>query len=196
MNPITFAAFGDELEKIASSKNGTKNFWAKKKTAFIANLGTKIVHTLKPAYKAGAELMHRGWNTGGGGKGALKGWMGAGKDQATSLPGKIYENVASLGGLTKHLPVGPKALTVGFGALGAKDALKKEDESGQGRSRAERMGSVIGGTAAGIAGGAMGLPGAVATGIAGDYLGGRAGRAIKGRTPKPAPIEPQAPVNG
>jgi len=161
MNPAVVRGFVDEMEKIS----------------FMANLGTKIVQTAK----AGGKLMKDGWQTGGGGTGRLKGWMGAGKEQASSLPGKIYENITSLGGLTKHLPVGPKSLTVGFGALGAKDALKKEDSTGQRRSRAERMGSVIGGTAAGIAGGAMGIPGAIATGIAGDYAGGRIGRAIKGR---------------
>lgn len=181
MNPTMLAAFEDELEKIALAK-----------TAFMANVGTKIVHTVKPALKAGADLMRKGWNTGGNQTGRFKGWMGAGKEisATTGTAGKIYENVSTLGGLTKHLPVGPKALTVGFGALQAKDALKKEDPSGQGRSRAERLGSTIGGTAAGIAGGAMGIPGAIATGIAGDYLGGRAGRLIKGRKPVPQPSPP------
>ena len=182
MNDVTLHAFLDEMEKIA----------------FMRNVGTKIVQTLRPAAKAAGEYMKKGWNTGGGGTGKLKGWMGAGYEG-----GGVIDKVTSLGGLTKHIPVGPKALTVGFGALGAKDALKKEDESGQGRARSERMGSVIGGTVAGIAGGAMGLPGAIATGIAGDYAGGKLGKLVGKRkppappqAPQPAPIAPTVPTNG
>jgi hypothetical protein len=180
MNDVTLHAFLDEMEKIA----------------FLQNVGTKIVQTLRPAAKAAGEYMKKGWNTGGGGTGKLKGWMGAGYEG-----GGLLDKATSLGGLTKHLPVGPKAMTVGFGAIGAKDALKKEDESGQGRSRAERMGSVIGGTAAGIAGGAMGLPGAIATGVAGDIVGGKIGKLVGGKrkppvAPQPAPNAPTAPTNG
>ena len=178
MNNATFRGFLDEVGKI-------------KKAGILRNVGTRIVHTLKPV----GELMRKGWNTGGNKSGFAPGWFRAGKE------GKgIYESVTSLGGLTGHLPVGPKSMTVGFGALGAKDALKKEDESGQGRSRAERIGSLVGSTTAGIAGGAMGLPGAIATGIAGDFAGGRIGRAIKGRTPPAAvpqvPAVSQAPTMG
>ena len=225
MNNATFRGFVSELEKIAtkaiilkhekalrathssewdpySSKHRDQTlqlaYWfdrhpeakLEKKAGILHNVGTRIAHTLKPA----GELIQKGWNTGGNKSGFAPGWFGAGKE------GKgIYESVTSLGGLTSHLPVGPKSMTVGFGALGARDALKKEDESGQGRSRDERVGSLVGGTAAGIAGGAMGLPGAIVTGIAGDYAGSRIGRAIQGRTPTPAvpqvPV-PKAPVTG
>lgn len=156
----------------------------KDKTAFMANLGTEIRHTARPIAQAGADLLRRGWSSGSG-------WMGAGKEipRGAGMLRKGYENVASLGGLTKHLPVGPKSLTVAGAALGANEARKKEDPSGKGRSRAERVGGVVGGTIGGIAGGAMGLPGAIATGVGGEYLGARIGRAIKGRKPAPVPNE-------
>ena len=176
MNITMIRGFSDELEKIA----------------FMANVGTKIVNTIKPVGK----YLQKGWNAGG--------WMGAGKQG----PG-AFESVTSLGGLTKHLPVGNKSLTVGFGALQAKDAIKKEDPTGQGRSRAERMGSLVGGTAAGLAGMNMGLVGGMATGIGGDIVGGKLGKLVGGkRRPPPAaqtatsnpqavvPNAPQPPTNG
>ena len=175
MNDATIRGFVDEMEKIA----------------FMRNLGTRIVSSAKPA----AKFVNQSWNS-------SSGWMGAGKEivpaslhnAGTGRLGRAYENVASLGGLTKHLPVGQKSLTVGFGALGVKDALKKEDESGLGRSRAERMGKAVGGTVAGIAGmgmgtSARGMIGGMAAGVGGDYLGGRLGRAIKGRKKATAPTE-------
>lgn len=184
MNPVSIQAFFDELSVM------------EKDAGVISDLGTKILRKAGPAARAVGRYMHKGWNTGGNATGRFQGWMGAGREAASGRAGKAFETVSSLGGLTRYLPVGPKSLTVGFGALGANNALKKEDPAGQGRSRTERIGSLIGGTAAGIAGGNMGILGSMATGIAGDYVGGRIGRAISKRKPptQPAEVRPATPT--
>lgn len=61
------------------------------------------------------------------------------------------------GKITKYLPVGDKSFATGVAALGAPSALAKEDPSGQGRSRTERVSGLVGSTLGGFAGaGALG----------------------------------------
>jgi len=80
-------------------------------------------------------------------------------------------------------------------AQGAHAALKKEDPTGQGRSRSERVGALVGGTTAGLltlphTRFALGLPVAIAGGMAGESVGGRIGRMVGPRRKMPP-----APVN-
>lgn len=93
--------------------------------------------------------------------------------------------------------VGNKGLTVGMGALSARDAIKKEDPSGEGRSSTERLMGAGVGTAAGLATMKMGFLPSMAIGIGSEYGAGRAGRLISGRKagkpqqPQSAPVQPQ-----
>jgi hypothetical protein len=91
-----------------------------------------------------------------------------------------------------------RALTVGFAGMDAMDAMKKNDPSGRGRGRAERVGAAIGNTAGGL----VGLPhgtfsgGAVGSAI-GSYVGGKAGRMVDGAVKvvrKPSVPKPVVPV--
>lgn len=66
---------------------------------------------------------------------------------------------------------------------GAKSALAPTDESGKGRSRVERTGRLVGGTAAGLlslphARSLGGLPAGIAAGMAGEAIGGAGGKVI------------------
>ena len=107
--------------------------------------------------------------------------VGAAKYKSMGRAGKAFENVMSLGGATKHLPVGAKPLMALSTATMLPGAVSKEDPSGQGRSRAERISGLVGSTAGGLFGvGAMlnsGKFGPTASnfagGIGGSMLGER-----------------------
>lgn len=77
----------------------------------------------------------------------------------------------------KYLP-GGKTLTVGFGAATAPEAFKKEDPTGQGRSRSERVGKWVGEQVGGLAGTRYGLTGGMAAGTAGSVAGETLGKAV------------------
>jgi len=181
MNSTTIKAFGDELTKIAiwdATLNALRTGW----------------HGPDESTARGAELLH---NPATGDPELKQTWMGHGRIDQIGAPGskaraigearykamgrggKALENVMSLGGLTKHLPVGTKSLMLAGTAAMVPGALKKDDP--QGRSRAERVAGLAGSTVGGLLGvGAMlnsGRFGAgmsnLAGGVGGSMLGER-----------------------
>ena len=116
-----------------------------------------------------AKWLSRGWGTFS---------EMAAKDQKLSrgwLGGSKY---------TKYLPVGPKSLTVGIGALTAPSAFAEEDATGQGKSRAQRIGGWVGSNIGAVAGsmpmrtGLLGVIPAMAGMAGGQYIGEAIGKAV------------------
>jgi len=124
-------------------------------------------------------------------------WMGHGINPETyaKLPKKykVMENITTLGGLTgpdrtgkrpflkKGLPVGAKSMMALTTAAMLPSVLRKEDPTGQERSRAERAAGLVGSTVGGLFGvgsllgsGKMGPMGSnVVGGMGGSMLGER-----------------------
>ncbi|MGA1353565.1 MAG: hypothetical protein ACO32I_02080 [Candidatus Limnocylindrus sp.] len=140
------------------------------KLTFGQNLRALGHEAKQLSYTPGA-VIKRGWNNLGEGGG---GWVGG--PQAG-----------------RYLPLGGKSLG-GVAALGDfKDAVNRSDPMGEGRSRAERLGSAAGGTLGGLVTGLSartmgrlgtwpGLGVAVVGGIGGymggSYLGGKIGKGV------------------
>ena len=92
----------------------------------------------------------------------------------------------------RYLPIGAKSFGVIAGLGDLKATVNRSDPMGEGRSRTERLGYAIGGTAGGLAGsfsaktmgrlGWLGFPAAIVGGIGGmmggAYVGGKAGSAV------------------
>jgi hypothetical protein len=93
----------------------------------------------------------------------------------------------------RHMPLGAKAMTLGFLVPSIAQVPQKEDPTGGGRSRTERAGEVLGGLAGGVAAtlpqavtkrltgvGGMVIPLAAGVGgfMAGEYLGGKGGKQL------------------
>lgn len=96
------------------------------------------------------------------------------------------------GDITRHFPVGPKSLMLGFGAMTAPGAFAEEDPSGEGLSRARRIGGWLGSNALGIAATVpanVGLLPTLALGIGGTMLGERIGRGIGGAFESKSPAQ-------
>ena len=150
LDPASLNAFGDELEKIAfirqAVRTGFKAFRsgsgvggamrAGQKSARFAAREAKFNKSLirRPNEGAIGHAMRKGWADVGGAHSNKGGWMGA-KDS-----------------WRKNLPVGGKSMAVGFTAMGVPSAVKKEDPTGRGRSRTERLLQLGAGTLGGIAG--------------------------------------------
>ena len=152
MNSNTFAAFGDELTKIA----------------FFQKLRSGFVNALKEGWHGTPESPST--------------WMGEGMKThpGMSYPGKAWQQFSSLGGLTKALPVGAKSLMLLGTGLMARDALKPVDPTGRERSRTERLTGLAGNTVGGLVGSAVGnriAPGFMGT-IGGGIIGGMAGEKL------------------
>lgn len=190
----SFDSFGNELVKIAFFKRLTKGF---------------------------TSALSEGWH-GVGPEGAItrNTWMGKGRqikptvNPATgarsqlSRGNRLTEEVTSLGGLTKALPVGTKTMIAIPTAMMAANALKKHDASGQERSRSERLVGLGANTVGGLAGSALamkalkgrgGMFGAIAAPMAGGLLGGALAektvtspfRAARAARPSPVSQEPR-----
>lgn len=212
--PSTMLGFMDEMSKIAEYRSTCKRCGAKKdlrmgycfdcatkaekrKTAgFMANVGSRIANTAKTVGGAVGGALSKGWHYGSDVPG--KGWLGTGAQisEAMKKPGVMnalgrgFEHATSLGGATKYLPVGTKSLTLIGGAMDLHQGLKKEDPTGQGRSRVERLSGAAGGTLAGLAASPLGLK-ALPIGMAAGWAAGRLGRAISPRkTPNQLPTAP------
>lgn len=152
---LTMTGFIDEMEKISASKNGTKNFWAKKKTAtFLGNVGDVIKQT------------------GGRIAGTARGMgVNAGRtlrDMATSplqstAKGFSHTIKSSLSGSKKS-----RAFNVGMlGLQGAQiygDTKGLVRDDGTGRGTGERLGNLVGNTAGGFIGARHGLTGGIVGG--------------------------------
>ncbi len=147
MNNQTFLAFSDELVKIAFYKRLAKGFMG---------------------------AMKEGWH---GTQANPQSWFGQGRQitPGMSSMGRRWEELSSLGGLTRALPVGNKSMLALGTYMGAREALRPEDPTGQQRSRAERVTSLAADTAGGLAGTAMALRLAPKSGIVAPILGGIVG---------------------
>jgi hypothetical protein len=175
MNPVTAKAFQDELAKIAfrfsrpdpatlaaelmkeSAVPGMGIPGAAAVKKFGKGIAKNFVNTVEAA-KTPVKSFKKGWHFGS--EPGESGWMlGKGK-------------------VTKYLPLGPKALTVGSAALGAPDAFAKNDPSGQGRSKLERMSRWTGSNIGGIIGAPFGLTGAFAGGAMGEMAGAGAAKVV------------------
>jgi hypothetical protein len=99
---------------------------------------------------------------------AIIGAIGKGFKSALQAGWKDTGNWMGSGKYTSKLPIGGKSITVGLAAAGVPGALKKEDPTGEGRSRMERGLDLAGNVAGGVVG--MG---------AGRLLGGRLAAAGK-----------------
>ncbi len=154
MNDHTFRSFGDELTKIA----------------FFQTMRNGFMNALK-----------EGWH---GTKENPQTWFGQGRQvtPGMSRAGRMWEEFSSLGGLTRALPVGSKSMMVLGTGLMARDALRRQDPSGQERSRAERVSGLAGNTVGGLVGSALlskALPQSkllapIVGGIAGGMVGEKA----------------------
>ena len=112
-----------------------------------------------------------------------KGWKNLGEDGGGYMAGKGYG---------KYMPLGGKAMSGMFALGDAKDAVNRSDPTGEGRSRTERAGYMIGGALGGTAGalsaksmgrlGVMGLPANIGLSLAGMaagyYAGGKLGKGV------------------
>lgn len=112
-----------------------------------------------------------------------KGWQNLGEDGGGYAGGKAYG---------KYMPFGGKTMSGMFALGDAKDAVNRSDPTGQGRSRTERAGYMLGGALGGTAGalsakttGRLGMAGmplniglSLAGMAAGYYAGGKAGKGV------------------
>lgn len=124
MTDKTFLAFGDELVKLA----------------FLNKIRNGFTSALK-----------EGWS---GTKANPQTWFGKGRVMTPGMSGaqKFTENLTSLGGATRALPIGGKSMMMLGTGLMARDALKPQDPSGRDRSRAERVTGLAGNTVGGLVG--------------------------------------------
>jgi phage tail tape-measure protein len=202
-------AFRDEVEKIAEpswktearargfiSKNSTAGHWAKeKKAGFMRDVGMNVGNTLK-GFTRPVQATKKGWNEGG--------WS-QGQEARTMLQqgkkvGKLGTKWSTGKGVGRFLP-GNKAITLASSAAMIPSTFKKEDPSGQGKSRAERIGSLAGNTVGGLIGAPYGFSGSIAGSVIGDvggrYLGKAVNKVTGKKKPKKAPAvaqrEPELP---
>ena len=93
-----------------------------------------------------------------------------------------------------------KVTTLAGTGLMLPGAVSKEDPTGQGRTRTERMAGLAGGTLGGLAGGASpsflkSMVGGLAGGVGGEMIAGRAARTLSPRKKTPVAQQPeQAPA--
>lgn len=156
MHEVILSAFSDELIKIAA----------------FQKLG------------GFTDLLREGWH---GTPGNEATWFGQGRHITPGMGpwARRFEELTSLGGATKALPVGAKSLTMLGTGLMAREALRPNDPSGQQRSRAERIGSLAGNTIGGLVGSALGNR--IRPGLLGSMVGGTLG-AVAGEKLTSAPF--------
>ena len=189
MNPTTYRAFADELEKIA------------------------MLGRIKSGLKSALSMGWHGDMTKPVGHQARQSWWGQGRDidyANMSRPKKVLDNISSLGGFTRNLPIGAKTMMAAGAVLQGREALRREDPTGQGRSRAERMTGVAANTVGGLIGaGALlrtnwgknnafmaNILGGMGGGLIADRIATAPFRALRNRhqpAPQPMPVqqEPQ-----
>lgn len=164
-------AFGDELAKIAGmlgNMGQTMRKWVSTGWNKPAGMWEKAVHTegqnkgKKILDAAGKQVWHERPDAT---------WMGRG---VSKEPG-----IHRFGDITRALPVGDKSIVTGITAMSAPAALKKEDPEGIGRSRAERVSGLTGGTVGSLMGmGAMAHLPMKGLGITRSIVGGLGGGII------------------
>lgn len=152
MNDQTFLAFGDELTKIA----------------FFQKVRDGFTRALKEGWHGTPEQIARGEG---------QAWFGKGRQitPGMSRGARMMEEFTSLGGLTRALPVGSKSMMLLGTGLMAREALKRHDATGQGRSRPERVSGLAGNTIGGLVGSALAMRARPRSGFLAPMLGGIAG---------------------
>lgn len=152
MNDTTFKAFGDEVVKIA--------FFQKVRNGFV-------------------NALREGWHGTPEQVAANQGntWFGQGRQIKPGMGrlSRMGEEFTSLGGLTRVLPVGAKSMMLLGTGLMAREALKKQDPTGQERSRAERVTGLAGNTVGGLVGSALASKALPKSRFLAPILGGVAG---------------------
>lgn len=112
-----------------------------------------------------------------------KGWQNLGEEGGGYMGGKGYG---------KYMPLGGKSMSGMFALGDAKDTVNRSDPTGEGRSRTERTGHMLGGALGGTAGalssksmgrlGMAGLPVNIGLSLAGMaagyYAGGKLGKGV------------------
>lgn len=148
MHDALISAFSDELVKIAVFQKLRQGF----------------VNTLK-----------EGWH---GTPGNEATWFGQGRQIRPGMGpwARRFEELTSLGGATKALPVGGKSMMLLGTGLMAREALRPVDPSGQQRSRTERLSGLAGNTVGGLVGSALGNR--FRPGLIGSMAGGMIGSAV------------------
>lgn len=158
MNSKTFLAFGDELTKIA----------------FFEKVSIGFIQALKEGWHGSPEQIARGEGQSWFGKGPNMRLrpQADGSLKPLSRAGRAWQRISSLGGMTRILPVGGKSMTVLPAVISAPSLLKKEDPSGQQRSRAERVLGFAANTVGGLAGSALAMKAAPGSALLAPMLGG------------------------
>jgi len=113
-----------------------------------------------------------------------EGWRELGEFDAPHFATKMKaRGWVGTGDITRHLPVGPKSMVLGFGAMNMPGAFSKEDPTGQGESRARRIGGWVGNNLLGVAAtlpAKAGLLPSIGLGIGGSIVGDVIGKRIGG----------------
>jgi hypothetical protein len=217
MNP-SFEAFADEMVKIAFLKRLAKGFTNALSEGWHG-VGPEGSMTRNTWFGRGADIKPSfDQNRWGGSHAPVDPRsIAAGHRYRPTAGTRAWEQVSSLGGLTKALPVGAKSMMAIPTALMAAQALKGHDPSGQERTRSERVTGLAANTVGGLVGSSLamkalkgrgGLLGAMAAPMVGGMLGGslaekattapfRAARAARHvSTPPLSPQVPQAVPEG
>lgn len=178
MNQDMVRGFSDEMESIVKTSGGV-----------LKEVGSRIVNTLRSAPEA-ASL-------------ALRSAPSAIASYTYKAPNSIASNIANTvrgfknpianasEGLRESIKWAPgnrlnSAMFVGGTALGVPGVVKKEDPTGEGRSRLRRAATFAGETAGGLVGFKHGLSGNIAGTLLGHAAGSMAGKGIdKARGYKP-----------
>lgn len=163
MNSITFSSFSNEITKIA----------------FLEKAANILIDALKDGWH-GTKDNPQHWMGRGVQMGPVRSATGSIVGGAENFKpigrfGRMGQRISSLGGLTKYLPVGGKALTALPLALGAREALAKQDPTGRERGRLERATGLVGNTVGGLMGSALAMKAVPKSGILAPMLGGIAG---------------------
>lgn len=152
MDDATVQAFSDELVKIALFQEARKG----------------LVDTMKEGWHGSLDPTSPDRTS----------WFGKGRQIRPGMGrfGRMAEEMTSLGGATRALPVGAKTMmAVGTGLM-ARDAVRPQDPTGQNRSRTERVTGLAANTMGGLVGSAIGnrLHSGLLGSVAGGYAGGLA----------------------
>lgn len=176
----SFESFSDEMVKIAFFKRVAKGFTSALGEGWhgvgAANAVTRNTwagkgRQIKPSYDPSA-FSHRPMDPRS---------LAAGHRYRPTAGHRVMEEVTSLGGLTKALPVGAKSMLAAGTGIMALQAMKPHDPTGMERSRAERLTGLGANTVGGLAGSALamralrgrgGFLGAIAAPMVGGMLGG------------------------
>lgn len=182
IDDTTIDAFGDELAKIAG---------------MMGSLGKTMGKFVNTGWNKPMGLWEKAKHIDGPLKGK-KMFDEAGKQVWHSRPDATF---MGQGKYTKHLPIGDKTINTAIIGASVPGAVSKEDPEGIGRSRAERISGLAGGTVGMLAGqGAMahlpmkglGITRAIAGGLAGGILGERLSTSPFRKARAELPPAPQA----